>query len=77
MTVSTIRVGDWVTWRNQRQRVRTALSIPQRVTGCRVVQFIGPKGDLAEIDCGRMHGHAIVRVTDLEAEEKTTILSDG
>ena len=84
-TTTVIRVGDLVTWENKVRKKLRPLTLPLKITGCRVMALYDVDGKAAaKIDCGRLFGQVVAFVDDLDLEpderlesRRTTILSGG
>jgi len=76
-----IKIGDKVTWNNDRIRKEKPTVLPLSISGCKVVELFDVDGEgAAKIDCGKGWEHINCFVADLELEDKpdtTTILSGG
>ncbi len=77
-----IKIGDRVTWSNERMRKNKPTIMPVRINNCKVLKLFDIDGQGgATIDCGPLGLHADVYVADLELETAkesgTTILSGG
>lgn len=84
-TTTVIKLGDRVTWENKQRRKLRPLTMPLKLTGCKVMELFDVEGEAAaKLDCGRLFGNVIAFVTDLDLEKEperrgreTTILSGG